>query len=66
MIELVFVACLSASPEICERRSLLFVDISLVSCAMAAQPELVRWTETHPGWQVRRWTCRVATGEREI
>ncbi len=57
MIELIFVVCLSASPTDCEERSLLYTDISPMACLMGAQPELAKWTETHPRWQIERWRC---------
>ncbi|MBM3606404.1 MAG: hypothetical protein FJX25_17265 [Alphaproteobacteria bacterium] len=64
MIELMFVACLSAQPTACQDRSLLFTDdVSVMTCMMAAQAELARWARNHPAQQVRRWTCRhVAEG----
>ncbi|SFR20239.1 hypothetical protein [Poseidonocella sedimentorum] len=58
MIELVFVACLWSTPDTCEKRSLLYSDISPMTCLMQAQPELARWTETHPRWRVASWKCR--------
>ncbi|MGB0661555.1 MAG: hypothetical protein ACPGNV_15425 [Mangrovicoccus sp.] len=66
MIELLFVACLASNPDACEERSLLFSDISPMTCMMGAQPELAKWTETHAGWTVDKWSCRImGTGERE-
>ncbi|TNC60035.1 hypothetical protein [Rubellimicrobium roseum] len=58
MIELVFVACLSAAPATCEQRALQFTDLSVLSCTFGAQPELARWIAEHPGWQIQRWTCQ--------
>ncbi len=58
MIELLFVACLSASPSDCEERSLLYTDMTPMACMMAAQPELAKWAETHPTWTIGRWKCR--------
>lgn len=59
MIELVFLACLSSQPEICEEKALQFTDLSLMTCLMGAQPQLALWQGDHPGWTVQRWTCRV-------
>lgn len=58
MIELAFVVCLNAEPDTCEHRAMQFNDISVISCTLAAQPELARWVEEHPGWRIQRWTCR--------
>jgi hypothetical protein len=60
MTELLFTVCLAASPNVCEERSLQYVDLSPRTCVMAAQPELARWAGEHPGWDVQRWSCRIA------
>ncbi len=67
MIELLFVACLSTAPNQCEQRSLLYTDISPMTCVMGAQPELAKWTESHPAFTIAGWTCRsVHPGEKQI
>ena len=59
MIELVFTACLIASPEKCEDKHLTFAgNISPMACMMGAQPELAKWNEGHPKWRVGKWKCR--------
>lgn len=59
MIELVFVVCLRTMPHLCEERSLAYVeDVSLMSCMMQAQPQLAQWSQTHPNFQVTRWSCQ--------
>jgi hypothetical protein len=58
MIEIAFLACLSATPATCEDRAIQLADVSAMACVTGAQPELARWANEHPGWQVRRWTCR--------
>ena len=46
MIELVFVACLVASPGACEERSLTFLDQSgPVGCMMQAPSTLATWVD---------------------
>ncbi len=66
MIELLFVACLSADPEACEERSLLYTDITPTTCVLGAQPYLAEWIATHPRFDIRRWECRaVNTAERD-
>ena len=66
MIELLFVACLSASPTDCEERSLIFTDVTPRQCLMGAQPELAKWVSTHPQWQITRWRCQnLQTAEKD-
>ncbi|OYX43071.1 MAG: hypothetical protein B7Z02_10440 [Rhodobacterales bacterium 32-67-9] len=67
MIELLFVVCLGAAPATCEERSLLFQDISPMTCLVGAQPALAEWVAGHPKWTISRWSCRtLRTGERDI
>ena len=66
MVELLFVACLATAPEDCRERSLLFSDISPMTCMMGAQPELAKWANEHPKYAVKSWRCRmVMFGQRE-
>ena len=66
MIELIFIACLSASPEDCEERSMIYTDISPMTCLTGAQPELAKWVQSHPRWHVARWRCSaIRQGEKE-
>lgn len=59
MIELAFVVCLASAPKDCEDRSLLFVDITPMTCMMGAQSELAKWTAEHPHWRIASWKCRM-------
>lgn len=66
MIALVFVTCLSSEPGNCQEHSLLYQDVSAMSCMLGAQPELAKWTVEHPGWQINSWSCRmIVPGERD-
>ena len=65
MIELVFVACLSAAPMTCERQAMQFIDMTTTTCTLGAQPTLAQWVGQHPGWRIARWTCRPKGLERE-
>lgn len=67
MIELVFTACLIASPDKCEDKHLTFAEnISPMACLMGAQPQLARWNEANPKWRIGRWKCRhVRTAARD-
>ncbi|SDG86055.1 hypothetical protein [Alloyangia pacifica] len=58
MIELLFMACLSAAPDECQQRSLLYTDVTPMACMMGAQPELARWVEEHPAYTISNWKCR--------
>jgi len=58
MIELMFVACLATEPEACREQSLLFSDITPMTCMMGAQPELAKWSATNPGYEIKHWRCQ--------
>jgi hypothetical protein len=58
MIELVFVACLAASPSDCEERNLIYDGITALTCIIAAQRELATWAEQNPGHTIAGWSCR--------
>lgn len=58
MIELVFIVCMTVTPDICEERSLAFLpEVGLMTCMTQAQSQLARWQETHPSQRITRWTC---------
>ncbi|WP_172329894.1 hypothetical protein [Mangrovicoccus sp. HB161399] len=59
MIELVFIACFATGDGHCENRSLLYQDIGMMTCMVHGQSELAQWTQTHPGWQIDSWKCRI-------
>lgn len=65
MIELVFVACLANAPVRCQEQSLLYTDITPMTCLMGAQPALAQWVETHPRYTVARWKCRALDNSRK-
>lgn len=58
MIELVFVACLAGATEQCREHSLVYVDITPMTCLMGAQPQLAQWAEGHPAFRIESWKCR--------
>jgi hypothetical protein len=58
MIELIFIACLVASPDRCEERAVaLLSGVGLMGCMTMAQPQLALWSEQHPDQRVVRWSC---------
>lgn len=64
MIELLFVVCFSGAPDApgtCEEKSLLFTDVTPMTCMMGAQPVLAKWIETHPGFAIRSWHCKTVS-----
>ncbi|MBP0484764.1 hypothetical protein [Sagittula salina] len=69
MIELIFVACMfgaQSQSANCQERSLLFTDVTPMTCMMGAQPQLAQWVNEHPGQRVRSWKCRLVNlAERE-
>jgi len=34
--------------------------VSIMTCMIGAQREMVKWTDAHPGFVVKRWSCGVA------
>lgn len=62
MIELVLLACLVDSPDRCKDVALTYSAdaVTPMQCLMGAQPHIAQWSETHPNWQVRRWSCQPA------
>jgi hypothetical protein len=60
MIELVFVACLSAAPAQCQERHLSYSDVSLMGCMMGAQSALAEWKASQPDWRIAKWSCQMA------
>lgn len=61
MIELLFVACLTTAPDECRERSMVFTDITPMTCLMGAQPELAKWVNAHPNFMVQSWRCRAVS-----
>jgi hypothetical protein len=59
-IELAFIACTVMGS--CRDVSLSYApeSVTVMTCLMGAQPELAKWTNAHPGYQVKRWSCGVA------
>ena len=62
MIELALVVCLAAEPAKCKDVGLVYDSEALtpMQCIMRAPPEIAKWTESHPKWNVMRWSCRPA------
>jgi len=57
LIELLFAACLSATPTSCEERSIWFIDTTKSQCQDGANRQLAKWGRVNPDWIVGRWSC---------
>lgn len=65
MIELLIAACLTTGE--CRDFPLLYDarEVSVMTCMVSGQTEVVRWQASNPAWQVTRWRCAFARlGER--
>ena len=62
MIELVFSACLAASPMECRDVHLTFAEtsVSQVMCALIGQVEMAKWKERNPAFRPGRFKCVAA------
>ena len=60
MLELVISVCLVADPIRCKDVSLTNTEGTPMACMMAAPIEIARWSEYHPRWVAKRWTCSQA------
>jgi len=62
MIEIFLVACLIEDPSRCKDVSLVYSaeGVSLMQCLMMSPAEIAKWSEVHPRWFTKRWTCRPA------
>jgi hypothetical protein len=55
-MELLYVLCQLAAPEICEEHRTPYASGSPMACVTMAQAELARLGR--PGWAVASWRCR--------
>ena len=62
MIELILSVCLAADPGRCKDEFLTMMEEGATpyQCKMKGQIEIVKWSEAHPKWQVKRWSCQPA------
>lgn len=59
MIELVFLACMTAAPDECREKVIKFLPAPAAAlCMYQAQPELAAWATQHPDQRITRWRCR--------
>lgn len=58
MYELLIIACLVGQPEKCDEFQIPFErPTGMMGCLRDAQLRLAQWTETRPGWKIKKWTC---------
>jgi len=59
MLELVLSVCHVADPSRCKDVHLNFAEenVTPYQCLMHGQPEIAKWVEFHPDWQVAKWSC---------
>jgi hypothetical protein len=59
MVEILFSVCHVTDPARCkeERLSFLAESVSPHQCMTVGLLEIAKWSEAHPNWWVRRWTC---------
>ncbi len=69
MFELIISACMISEPKSCKDYHLTYMDnISTpFQCMRFGQPEMAKWSLSHPKWSIRKWRCgRVNVSQREI
>lgn len=59
MISLIISACLVTAPWECKDFQETFIEEHLtpMRCVMQAMPELAKWKEGHPGWEITKYKC---------
>lgn len=67
MIVLIINACLVTTPWTCKDYHLQFSAENLTpyQCVTRAMPELAKWKEEHPGWEITKFKC-VASARLEV
>jgi len=60
VIELAFTACSIVQGARCFEKTLLFSDVSLITCQTQGQQPLADWRNKHPNFTIGRWQCRPA------
>jgi hypothetical protein len=61
-MELILLACLVATPNICreERLRVSMEPITGRACTVSAPPLIAQWSIARPAWRVARWRCGIA------
>ncbi len=62
MMAIIIQACLIADPQVCqEHRIPVNGDASDSHCMLHAPPYFAKWSQDHPGWQIKKWRCGSST-----
>ena len=58
MISIIISACLVAHPDVCkDHRVPLNENWDAARCYLYAPPHFAKWSEEHPGWDIKNWKC---------
>ncbi|AXS42526.1 hypothetical protein [Breoghania sp. L-A4] len=59
MLVLALSVCLSAAPAACKDVNLTFMadNATPMQCIRMGQPEIAKWSVSHPKWTVKKWRC---------
>jgi hypothetical protein len=62
MLELVVSVCLADDLTRCKDVSLVYMaeTVTPMQCMMMSPAEIAKWSEGHPKWVAKRWSCRPA------
>lgn len=62
MLELLVTVCMIDDASRCKDVSLVYLAEAVTphQCMMRSQMEIAKWTEGHPNWVAKRWSCRPA------
>ncbi len=62
MLELVVSVCLLSDPNKCKDVSLVYMaeGMTPMQCLMQSPAEIAKWSESHPNYFAKRWSCRPA------
>lgn len=58
MLSVIISACLFADPTACRRFQMpISPEVASYRCMNVATAMLPAWSNDHPKWQIKRWTC---------
>jgi len=62
MLELIVSVCLLEDHSRCKDVSLTYMAESTtpMQCMMMSPGEIAKWSESHPKWFAKKWSCRPA------
>jgi len=60
MLELVVTVCLMEEVTRCKDVKLTLMEGTPMQCMMSSPVEIAKWSEGHPKWFAKKWSCRRA------